>query len=179
MITLHADTTTALASDSFEFAYLCALPGGLYYTNHSVDITYDGNVYLSNGLLMKFSDVKKDQAMKVGSYSLSLSNVPTSISNAYMTTSFRGYDATINLAIMEAGVIQGTPIILYKGTLDTWGTQETATASTLDLKLTSHWASYNKNSGRYTNNSVQQQIHSGDDFFKYSHADKGTIGWGK
>lgn len=179
MITLHNDTSISLNGESFEFAYLCDLPGGLYYTNHSVDLTVNGNTYSSNGLLMKFSNVSKDHSMKVGSYSLTLSNVSTAIANGYMTTSHRGQAANIYLVLMESGVVQGNPILLYKGTLDTWGIQETLTSSDLELKITSHWASYNQNAGRYTNDSSHQQTYAGDDFFKYAHTDKSNIGWGK
>ena len=179
MITLNASTQAALEGDTFEYAYLCKLPSNLYYTNHATDLDYDGNTYLSNGLLMKFADVTKDQVMKVGSYNLELSNVDTTIANAYMTTSFRGYEADILIAIMENGVIVGDPIIMFKGTVDTWGIQEGTSGSTLQIKLTSHWASYNQKAGRYTNDSLHQQTHSGDDFFKYAHEDKENIGWGK
>jgi len=179
MITLHNDTDTALNAEGFEFAYICDLPGTLYYTNHSVDLTVGSNTYLSNGLLMKFADVSKDHSMKVGSYSLTLSNVDTTIANSYMTTGHRGKEANISLVLLDNGVVQGDPILLYKGTLDTWGIQETTTSSNLELKITSHWASYNQNSGRYTNDSSHQQTYSGDDFFQYAHTDLSNIGWGK
>ena len=128
---------------------------------------------------MNFADVKKDHNMKVGSYSLELSNVSTTIANAYMTSSFRGSEANIYIVVLSNGVVQGDPILLYKGTLDTWGVQESRTGSTLNLKITSHWASYNQKSGNYTNDTTHQQTHSGDDFFKYSHTDIQNIGWGK
>lgn len=179
MLTLHADTITAIEADGFEYAYLCDLPSNLHYCNHSTDLTVDGTTYLSNGLLMKFSNVKKDHNMKVGTYNLELSNISTTIANAYMTTSFRGYEANIYLAILQNNVIQGDPVLLYKGTLDTWGVQESKTGSSLTLKLTSHWASYNQKSGNYTNDTTHQQTHSGDTFFQYAHNDVQNIGWGK
>ena len=179
MITLHTDTLTALTNDNFEFAYLCDLPSNLHYTNHSADLSYNSNTYTSNGLLMDFSNVTKDQNMKVGSYTLTLSNVSTTIANAYMTTSFRGYESNIYLAIIENGIIVGTPIILFKGTVDTWAVNETNSTSTLQIKLTSHWASYNQKSGNYTNDTIHQQTHANDTFFKYAHSDKENIGWGK
>ena len=179
MISINASTQAALESDNFEYAYLCELPSGLYYTNHSTDLNYDGNTYLSNGLLMKFANVTKDQAMKVGSYTLELSNVDTAISQAYLTTSFRGYEANIYIAIMSNGSIVGDPILIFRGTVDTWGVTEDTKSSSLQIKLTSHWASYNQKAGNYTNDSLHQQKHSGDDFFKYAHEDKENIGWGK
>lgn len=179
MITINSSTQAALESDNFEYAYLCDLPSNLHYTNHATDISYNSNSYLSNGLLMNFSDITKDQNMKVGSYTLTLSNVSTTISNAYMTTSFRGQEAVIYLAILSNNVIVGDPIILFKGTLDTWNVSESKSNANLRLKLTSHWASYNQKAGNYTNDTLHQQIHSGDEFFKYAHQDKENIGWGK
>lgn len=179
MINLHSQTEAALEADNFEYAYLCDLPANLHYTNHATDLTIDGTTYSSNGLLLKFSDVKKDHNMKVGSYNIELSNVATAVANGYMTTSYRGHEANVYIVLLQNNVVQGDPILVYKGTLDTWGVQESRNSSNLTLKITSHWASYNQKSGNYTNDTTHQQTHSGDDFFKYAHSDKSNIGWGK
>lgn len=180
MITLDSSTSTALAAANFEYAYLCKIPGSFYYTNNNKDLTFGGNTYSSSGLLLNFSEVTKDHSLKVGSYTLTLSNVNTTLAQGYSAASYRGQEAIIYLAILSSsGAITGTPLILYKGTLDTWAVNETKTGSDLQLKITSHWASYNLKTGRYTNDATQQQIHSGDKFFQYSHSDVENIGWGK
>ena len=179
MITIHNDTQAALDSDSIEYYYLCELPVNLKFTNHANDLTIGSDTYLSNALLMDFAAVKKDQNMNVGSYTLNLSNVDTTVSQAYMTQSYRGEAASIYIALLSNGVVQGDPILMYKGTIDTWAVEESRTNSQLQIKLTSHWASYNKKSGFFTNDTLHQQRFSNDAFFKYAHEDISNIGWGK
>ncbi len=180
MINLHADTITALQSDNFEYCHLVDLPGPFYLTNHDTDLVANGNTYSAQGgLLLSFNNIKKDQALKVGSYNLSLSNVDTTLSQGYMASNYRGQDINIYLAILQNGVVQGTPFVSYKGTLDTFQIKESKVNSILELKVTSRWSSFNLNAGRYTNDTLQQQLHSGDDFFKYAHQDVTNLGWGK
>lgn len=180
MINLHADTLTALQSDNFEYCQLVDIPGPFYLTNNDTDVTANGNTYDStSGLLLSFNNITKDQKLKVGSYNLSLSNVNTAIANGYMAANYRGQDINVYLAIMQNGVVQGSPFVTYKGTLDTFQIRENKDSSILELKVTSRWASFNENAGRYTNDTLQQQLHTGDDFFKYSHNDVKNLGWGK
>lgn len=179
MLTLHADILSALAGDSFEYAYMCELPAGLYFTNHAKDVTYNGNTYVSNGLLASFDNIKKSQELNLSSYKVGLSNIDNSIAKGYLATNYRGSPAVVYLAVMLDGVIQGAPIIIYKGTLDSFSVRENRTSSDLSLRLTSHWASYNQKAGRYSSDTLQQDIHAGDRIFKYAHAEKNSIGWGK
>lgn len=180
MLTLDASTIAALGSDSFEYAYICDLPANLHFTNHSTDLSYNSNSYISNGLVTGFSPVTQTQGMSLASYTLTLSNVDISVAQGYSSGNYRGQDATIYLAIVSNGSIIGTPTILYRGTLDSFAIKESGSTSSLTLKLTSHWANYNQRGGRYTSDSIQQGIHSGDRIFKYAHEESSdSLDWGK
>lgn len=180
MLTLDSTTIAALESDSFEFAHLCALPAGLNYTNHATDLTVDSVTYISNGLTTGFSDIKQSQAISLESYTLTLSNVDISVAQGYTSTNYRGHEATIYLAIIQSGAVVGTPTVLYRGTLDSFGVKESKTSSALTLRLTSHWANYNQKGGRYTSDSIQQGLYTGDQIFKYAHEESSdSLGWGK
>lgn len=179
MINLPAATLAALASDNFEYAHVVSLPVNLFYTNHGSDLVIDGQTYESNGLLVKLANIKKNQEVTLDSYNLELSNVDNAIAKAYAAGNYRGLAGTVSIVLMVDGVIQGDPIVLYKGTLDSFSVRENLNDSSLSLKLTSHWASYNQKAGRYTSDKLQQDIHAGDDFFKYAHVEQSNIGWGK
>jgi hypothetical protein len=179
MLNLDAATLTALQSDSFEYAYLCDLPGGLYYTNRGYDVSYDSNTYESTGLLVKMSGMSQTQELNLATYNLQLSNVDNAITKAYASTNMRGQPAIIRIAVFSNGAMQGTPIIIYKGTLDSFSVKETTRTSALNLKLTSHWASYNQKAGRYSSDALQTDIHPNDRIFKYAHAEQSNLGWGK
>ena len=180
MQTLDAATVSALGSDNFEYAYLCDLPANLHYTNHATDIASGGTTYTSNGLVSEFAGVGQTQAISLSSYTLKLSNVANDVARGYTQTNYRGHAATIYLAILVDGAVVGTPTVIYKGTLDTFAVKETNKTSALTLRLTSHWANYNQKGGRYTSDSVQQGLHTGDTIFKFAHEESSdSLGWGK
>jgi len=180
MLTLDNSTLAAIGSDSFEYAYICDLPANLHFTNHSKGLSHNGKTYISNGLVTGFSPITQTQGMSLSSYTLTLSNVDISVAQGYTAGNYRGHTATIYLAIVANGSIVGTPTILYRGTLDSFAVKESNSTSTLTLKLTSHWANYNQKGGRYTSDSIQQGIHSGDRIFKYAHEESSdSLGWGK
>jgi len=180
MISFDSDVIDAITSDSFQFAHMVALPGSLYFTDHGSDLSYDGNEYISNGVLQGLSTVSQTQAISLSSYSLTLSNVDRSVAQGYTATNYRGHPATIYLAIIGSGAIVGTPTVIYRGTLDTFSVKESRKTSSLGLKLTSHWASFNQKGGRYTSDSVQQSYSSGDRFFKHAHVEStDALAWGK
>lgn len=179
MITADAALVNAIAGDNFEYAYIVDLPVDLHYTNHGADLTVSGTTYQSNGLLVKFADVNRTPDLNLGTYSLELSNVDRTIAKAYASGSYRGLAGIISMVILVDGVIQGSPLVLYRGTLDSFSVREDGGTASLMLKLTSHWASYNQKSGRYSSDTLQQEIHAGDRFFKYAHIEQNNIGWGK
>ena len=180
MLILDNLTLAALGSDNFEYAYLCKLPANLYFTNYAKDVTTGGQTYVSNGLTTGFSDVSQTQAISLSTYNLTLSNVDITVAQGYTATNYRGHEAIVYLAVIQSGAVVGTPTILYKGTMDSFAVKETATTSSLSIKLTSHWANYNQKGGRYTSDSIQSGIHMGDRFFKYSHEESAdSLGWGK
>lgn len=179
MQTFSTAFLNALDGDHFEYAYLVDLPVGQHYTNHGYDLTVGTNTYLSNGLLIKFADIGQTQELNLATYTLELSNVTNTLAKAYTAGNYRGMSAVIKLALLVDGVLQGEPVVLYKGTLDSFSVKENLSTSTLMIKLTSHWASFNQMSGRYSSDRLQQDLHAGDRFFKYAHDEMSNIGWGK
>jgi len=179
MQTFSTAFLNALTADNFEYCFLVDLPVGQHYTNHGSDLTVGTTTYVSNGLLVKFANINKTQELNLATYSLELSNVANTLAKAYAAGNYRGLSAVIKLAILVDDVIQGEPVILYKGTLDSFSVRESGSNSNLTIKLTSHWASFNQMSGRYSSDRLQQDLFPGDRFFKYAHDEMSNIGWGK
>jgi hypothetical protein len=75
--------------------------------------------------------------------------------------------------------IVGTPFIIHKGTLDTFAIKESKSVSELSLSVTSHWASFEATSGRYTTDFSQKEAHPNDEFFKFAYRERSNVGWGK
>jgi len=179
MQTFSTSFLAALNGDHFEYAYLVDLPVGQHYTNHGYNLTIDGSNYLTNGLLVKFANINQTQELNLATYSLELSNVSNTLAKAYAAGSYRGLSAVIKMVLLVDGVVQGAPVILYKGSLDSFSVRETGGTSSLQIKLTSHWASFNQKAGRYSSDQLQQDLYSGDRFFRYAHDETNNLGWGK
>ena len=71
------------------------------------------------------------------------------------------------------------PILLYSGNIDTFEISESATQSNVKLLVVSHWADFDKKSGRKTNNASQQRFFSTDVGMDYSSETVLDIKWGR
>ena len=71
------------------------------------------------------------------------------------------------------------PILLYSGNIDTFDIAESETESNVQLTVVSHWADFEKKSGRKTNNSSQQRFFSTDVGMNFSSQTVLDIKWGR
>ncbi len=71
------------------------------------------------------------------------------------------------------------PILLYSGNIDTFSISETETSSSVQLTVVSHWADFEKKSGRKTNNGSQQRFFSTDVGMDFSSQTTLDIKWGR
>jgi len=69
--------------------------------------------------------------------------------------------------------------LLYKGYVDTFAISENKTESNLNLNIVSHWADFEKISGRKTNNNSQQKFFSTDVGFDFASQTVLDIKWGR
>ena len=87
---------------------------------------------------------------------------------------------TIYRAFLDSNnAIIADPFLLYKGNIETYSIQETETDSVLNLNVVSHWADFEKKSGRKTNSTSQQRFFSGDLGMAFSSENVLDIKWGR
>jgi|TARA_X000001388_G_scaffold17743_1_gene11011 hypothetical protein len=87
-------------------------------------------------------------------------------------TIFRGLLNSSNSIIAD-------PILLYSGNIETFDIAESETDSSVQLSVVSHWADFDKKSGRKTNNSSQQRFFSTDVGMDFSSQTVLDIKWGR
>jgi hypothetical protein len=85
---------------------------------------------------------------------------------------FRGLLNSTNSIIAD-------PILLYSGNIDTFQIDESETDSNVTLTVVSHWADFDKKSGRQTNNNSQQRFFSTDVGMDFSSQTVLDIKWGR
>ena len=71
------------------------------------------------------------------------------------------------------------PLLLYSGNIDTFQIDETETESSVTLTVVSHWADFDKKSGRQTNNNSQQRFFNTDVGMDFSSQTVLDIKWGR
>ena len=71
------------------------------------------------------------------------------------------------------------PLLLYQGTIDTYAISESENESALGLTVVSHWADFEKKSGRLTNKNSQQRFFSTDVGMEFSSQTVLDIKWGR
>ena len=78
-----------------------------------------------------------------------------------------------------SSAIIADPILLYSGNIETFQIDETETESSVILTIVSHWADFDKRSGRNTNNNSQQRFFSTDVGFDFSSQTVLDLKWGR
>ena len=71
------------------------------------------------------------------------------------------------------------PILLYSGNIDTFQIDESESESSVILTIVSHWADFEKKSGRQTNNNSQQRFFSTDVGMDFASQTVLDIKWGR
>jgi len=120
----------------------------------------------------------------------------TDITKTTLSLSLSGADQTFISTVLNENVVNDTveiyrglldsnnsiiadPILLYSGNIDTFEIAETETQSNVKLIIVSHWADFDKKSGRKTNNASQQRFFSTDVGMDYSSETVLDIKWGR
>lgn len=191
MLTVGSAVSSALGSESLQFAWLLKLGDDLHYTNHAQDIVLGAETYSASGDLLRLPSITRERKIKLQSVTLEFSNADNVMAYAMrhrydpVGETYEAYDRTgdpceILLVMLNTNgdVIGGEAISLYKGAFDSWSEQDTENSATLTVKITSPWSKPNLTAGRTTSDNNQQDTFPGDQFFEFAHEEKNTIGWG-
>ena len=71
------------------------------------------------------------------------------------------------------------PLLLYSGNIETFQISESQTDSNVTLTIVSHWADFDKKSGRQTNNNSQQRFFNTDVGMDFASQTVLDIKWGR
>ena len=120
--------------------------------------------YSASDFIMGVSDFSEETDVNLSPISISLSGADQTFISVVLNenvindavTIFRGF-------LNDSNALIADPFLLYKGTIDNFAISESDTSSTVNLDIVSHWADFEKKSGRKTNNTSQQRFFSTDD----------------
>ena len=120
----------------------------------------------------------------------------TDLTKTSLNITLSGADTTFISTVLNENVVNDTvdifrglldsnnaliadPILLYSGNIDTFQINESETESNVTLTVVSHWADFDKKSGRQTNNNSQQRFFSTDVGMDFSSQTVLDLKWGR
>jgi len=163
MRNLHPDTLARLKT-SHKRCKLVALnltPNPVYLTDAPVDIEYDNNLYLANGLLLKMGNFKQTIDIRVGSLPIEFSAVTPEMVALLLGSPQDARDVSVLLAILNDDYsIAGLPIIMSSMIVD--GEPKiiddpSKGVATIKQKISSEFANWKMTNGRRTTESSQKK----------------------
>lgn len=180
--TINASTITALESDKVRLAHLVSIgfDSPLYLTDYFHAITYDGNEYDPASHLLSLDDVQETQDLRVGTITINISGVDQSYISIFLSQQYINREVEIWLAILGAdGTITGDPIKTFDGQISGYSLQESKNSCVINMKVASHWADFERKTGRFTNNNSQQYYFPNDTGMRFAAESIKDIKWGK
>ncbi len=180
--TVDSATQTALESGAFRMCHLLQIDftQSLFITDSDYPVNYDGETYLPAGHLLRISNTSETQDLRVGSMSIELSGVNQQYVAILLNQNYINRKVQIYLAVLDtAGAVTGDAIKTYEGIIESFSLNDRDTSSSISLKVSSHWADFERKSGRFTNNNSQQYFFSADTGMRFAAESIKDIKWGK
>ena len=120
----------------------------------------------------------------------------TDLTKTSLNITLSGADTTFISTVLNENIVNDTvdifrglldsnnaliadPILLYSGNIDTFQISESETESNVILTVVSHWADFDKKSGRQTNNNSQQRCFFTDVCMDFSSLTVLDLKWGR
>ena len=183
---LTSGVKTHLATNEIKPVHLITIgfgtPQNITDCIHDLTSSVSGSsvTYSSSSFLVNIPTYSEETDINKSSLTIALSGADqTYISLALAenivndaVTIYRGFLDTSNAIIAD-------PFLLYKGNIEAYSISESETTSTLNLSVVSHWADFEKKSGRRTNNTSQQRFFSSDVGMDFSSENTRDIKWGR
>lgn len=180
--TVNASTITALQSDAVRFCHLIEVNFDtvLHLTDNNFDITYDGDTYDAASHLLTIDQTQETQDLRVGSLNIDISGVDQSYLSIFLNQEYINRQVKMWIAILDAsGSIIGDPIKTFDGQIVGYSLQESRETCAINMKVASHWADFERTTGRLSNNTSQQQYFSGDTGFRFAAKISRDVKWGR
>ena len=180
--TVDPATQTVLESDSFRMCHLIQIDftQSLFITDSDYAVNYAGETYIPAGHLLRMSGTSESQELRVGTMSIDLSGVDQQYVGILLNQNYINRKVQIYLAVLDStGSVTGDAIKTYDGIIESFSLNDKETSSTISLRVSSHWADFERKSGRLTNNNSQQYFFSSDTGMRFAAESIKDIRWGK
>jgi len=185
---LPTDIVTEISKDAFVFGDLVEFHFSTpkFITNFKVNInastTTSGGaqLYTAQGELLSYDTFKETTELKTNQINLGLSGVSSTFTNIFLNNDYVDTRVVIYRAFLNNSLqIIDNPVMLFDGEIQSFTINETGKTSTVGVVCASVFYEFEKNGGRRTNETSQQQFFPSDRGMQYSSLTVEDIKWGK
>lgn len=149
------------------------IDGGIYITNAPMDISIDGNTYISVGQFLGFSSIEEQRLFTTSEITVTLAGIPafeTGDSFLQQVLQFDYVDKEVK--IYRSFFDHDTYIdsfLMFKGRLDSPVIEDNpGDTTTVAATCSSNWVDYERTNGMITNDARHQSFYSGDLAFEFA-----------
>ena len=136
--------------------------------------------YIPSSFLVSIPSFTEQTDVTKTSLTLALSGADQTFISTCLNENIVNDSVDIFRAFLDtSSAIIADPILLYSGNIETFQIDETETEASVILTIVSHWADFDKRSGRNTNNNSQQRFFSTDVGFDFSSQTVLDLKWGR
>ena len=183
---LTSGVKTHLATNEIKPVHLITIgfgtPQNITDCVHDLTSSVSGSsvTYSSSKFLVSYPEVSEETDIGKSSIAIALSGADQTYISLALAENIVNDAVTIYRAFLDANnAIIADPFLLYKGNIETYTISEDQTSSILNLNIVSHWADFEKKSGRKTNNISQQRFFSSDVGMAFASETVLNIKWGR
>ena len=178
---LSASVISELATNKLnpvELVYL-GIGSGTYYTDHFTNLTFNGNTYVASSLFLGSSEIQETADVSVNNLTLKFSGADTTIISLLLNNDYMNKSANLYRGFLDDnGSLISDPILLFEGRISNFSLEENATTSSINVIVASHWADFEKVSGRRTAVNSQKLYFSTDEGMEFASKTSKKIKWG-
>jgi hypothetical protein len=162
-----------------ELVYL-GIGTGTYYTDHYKNLTFDGNTYTASSLFLGSSEVQEDADVSVSNLTLKFSGADLTIISLLLNNNYMNKPAKVYRGFLDdSQALIADPFLLFDGRISNFTLEENATTSTVNIVIASHWADFERTSGRRTSDNSQKLFFPNDKGMEFASKTALQIKWGK
>ena len=136
--------------------------------------------YTASSFLVATPSFTEETDLTKTSLNITLSGADTTFISTVLNENIVNDSVDIFRGLLDSNnALIADPILLYSGNIDTFQINESETESNVTLTVVSHWADFDKKSGRQTNNNSQQRFFNTDVGMDYSSQTVLDLKWGR
>jgi|TARA_R110001583_G_scaffold128010_5_gene279794 hypothetical protein len=183
---LASAVKTELATGNINPVFLVHLGFAtpIYLTNCGFPLTSSVSgssvTYIASGHLQSITGVSETNQPTKNSLAITLSAVDQGYIAIILNENVIGKEVKVYRGLLDSSnALISDPFLLFYGTIDEHRIVDTTNTANVTLSVTSHWASFDKESGRTTSDNSQQRFFSGDKGMEFAALNILNLKWGK